>query len=92
MRSEEIVCAGDDGRVKVWRLWQSEDEGGVGVEDGAKLEGMEKVIQVEWHPFVKGLIAVLCVDLGHYEIRLWDHTGEGYRRMPLSYPVCPIHN
>ena len=92
MRGGEVVTAGEDGKVKVWTI---EDDGGKGEDGGlrvdevGKLEGMEKVIQVEWHPFVKGLIGVLCVDSGKHEIRLWDYTAEGYKRIPLSYPVLP---
>ena len=59
------------------------------IEEEKKLEGMEKVIQVEWHPYVKGLIGILCIDSGKHEIRLWDYTSEGYKRIPLSYSVLP---
>jgi coronin-7 len=82
MRGGEVVTAGEDGRVKVWTI-----QGDNVVEEERKLEGMEKVIQVEWHPYIEALIGVLCVDSGKHEIRLWDYTAEGYKRIPLSCSV-----
>ena len=106
----EMVCAaGEDGRVKVWKVkggekgdggqggesdgngGESGDAGSGGGECIAELDGMEKVIQVEWHPFVQEIIAILCTTTDSTaEIRLWEYKkGQNYRSIPLSYIVLP---
>ena len=87
--SDVICCAGDDGRVKVWKVKSMSDDG-IESEEIAELEGMEKIIQVDWHPFTKDIITVLCIDSGNYEIRLWTYGEGGYRRIPFSYTVFPL--
>ena len=84
-----MVTAGEDGVVTVWDV-SAEGEGGG--ELNAMVKGLDKVIQVMWHPFVEGLIAILCVEAGKTEIQLWDSmsSNEGERkRVPLEYAVYP---
>jgi WD40 repeat protein len=81
----QIICAGEDGRVILWKISNMTE---ISVEKVALLEGMEKIIQVEWHPYVYGLITILCIHSGTYEIRLWDST-KSFQRIPLSYSVVP---
>ena len=86
-----VVTAGEDGVVKVWEVTDEGED--VGEEKGA-LKGLEKVTQVMWHPFVDGLIAILCVEAGKTEIQLWNSTssddGEN-KRISLEYSVCQLH-
>jgi len=85
----KVVTAGEDGVVTAWDV-SAEGEGGG--ELNAMVKGLDKVIQVMWHPFVEGLIAILCVEAGKTEIQLWDSmsSNEGERkRVPLEYAVYP---
>ena len=78
--ANEIVTATEDGRVRTWRF-----EGGK-VEQVGLLEGLDKVFQVEWHPFAGGLIAVLGSIAGQSEVRLWDYKGDS-KSISLGYSV-----
>jgi coronin-7 len=80
-----IVCASDDGRVTLWVIKDVSEE--VTAEKAATLEGVEKVVQVEWHPFVDGLIAVLCIHNGNHEIRLWEPDNVKFRGISIPYAV-----
>jgi coronin-7 len=82
-----IFCAGEDGRVTVVEIKLDDKGKEIVTEVVAHLEGVEKVIQGEWHPLASDLIAVLCHDSGKSEIRLWDVSKEGYRRIQLGYSV-----
>jgi coronin-7 len=82
-----IFCAGEDGRVTVVQIKIDDKGKEIVTEVVGHLEGMEKVIQGEWHPLASDLIAVLCQDSGKSEIRLWDVSKEGYRRIQLGYSV-----
>lgn len=78
--ANEIVSATEDGRVRAWRF------GGEKVEQVGLLEGLDKVVQVEWHPFAGGLIAVLGSIAGRFEVRLWDYKGDN-KSISLGYSV-----
>jgi len=80
-----VVTAGEDGMVKVWEV---SGEDGEGLEKGV-VRGLEKVMQVMWHGFVQGLIAILCVEGGKTEIQLWASTSseEERKRISLEYSV-----
>ena len=82
-----IFCAGEDGRVRVVQIKLDDKGKEIVTEVVGHLEGMEKVIQGEWHPLASDLVAVLCHDSGKSEIRLWDVSKEGYRRIQLGYSV-----
>jgi Type of WD40 repeat len=78
-----IACAGEDGCVNVFGL-----RGGEMVKLGS-LGEMDRIVQIEWHPVALGLLTVLGVTLGTYEIRLWDFgKGKGkFQRIQLGYTV-----
>jgi hypothetical protein len=85
----KIFCAGEDGRITVVEIKQDELAKEIETDVVCQLEGMEKVIQGEWHPLARDLIAVLCHDSGKSEIRLWDISNGEYRRIALAYSVIP---
>ena len=83
--AESVVTAGQDGVVKLWELGEGT------AEERMVLRRLEKVIQVAWHPFVEGLIAILGVETGNTVIRLWESTasdGDG-KCISLDYSVAP---
>lgn len=78
----EVMCAGEDGVVRVWTL-----EG----EKVSEMVGMEKVVMGEWSPVADGLLGVLGVDMGKCEFTVWDVKSMQSRRVQLGYTVTPKH-
>jgi hypothetical protein len=74
---EGVVCASDDGRVTLFSF-QGEKKGGIKV---------DKVGQVEWHPFAHHLLGIL--DTGKSRFILWDCNSDTQRHVDLEYLVFP---
>ena len=75
---QEVLCAGEDGKVRICSFE---------VQERGVLGGVEKVIQVEWNPVVRGVVGVLCVDIGRCEFRVWDVQNSQTKRAELGYMV-----
>jgi hypothetical protein len=76
------VAVAGDGCVKVLKL---EDEGWGEV---GRMEG-ERVVQVEWHPFIMDFVAVLYHSPSGCHFRLWDFAGTNSKTFPLTFSVLP---
>jgi WD40 repeat protein len=85
-----VFCGGEDGRIRVVEIKQDDTTKEIETEAVCQLEGMDQVIQGEWHPLARDLIALLCHDAGKCEIRLWDISNGEYRRIALAYSVIPL--
>jgi len=74
-RNGTLASAGEDGRVKIWK-----------VEDADQALGTletEKVVQVEWHPLAEGLLGVLCTVSGKHEFQLWDWKNGSIKKIDI---------
>jgi hypothetical protein len=82
-----LAVVTEDGAVRVLKALNAGEEGMVEV--GRMLvEG--KIVQVDWHPFVGGLVGVLCfsASTSEMEFRLWDFKGgENSKTFSLPYTV-----
>jgi hypothetical protein len=78
----DLVAVAGDGGVKVLRA------GDEGWGEVARMDA-EKVVQIEWHPYIMDSVAVLYHSPSGCHFQLWDFAGPNSVTIPLPFSVSP---
>ncbi|KAK4689936.1 coronin-7, partial [Tremellales sp. Uapishka_1] len=92
MFGERVVLAGQDGKIRIWSVGE---EGIHGIGPPAEMvmtgKGMDKIIQVVFHPTAKGLLVAASNDFGKPALRFWD-LSDGQDRSHIAIEAPGIFN
>lgn len=85
---DRVVCAGEDGVLRVWTLSADGVEGAGPEPDVVRGKGVERIVHVQFHPTAQDLLLAASNEHGSSHLRFFDlATGKEEKVVDLPCPV-----